>query len=81
MNRIKLENVTPSKVSHSELKAKLESSRFKPEILRKRLFNDYTKIIYFVDELDLLGAYEYVYFLEEALIITGESLPNGICYF
>lgn len=32
----------------------------KPEILRKRLFNDYTKIIYFVDELDLLGAYEAV---------------------
>ncbi|XP_023744994.1 endoribonuclease Dicer homolog 3a isoform X1 [Lactuca sativa] len=134
-NRTELENVTPSashsycfyepaKVSHSELKAKLESSRFKfeaqllelqvslqsnykdtdekHEILRKRLSNDYTKIIYCLDELGLLCAYEAVkiciehapkaveecdffqkscsqcfYFLEEALSIIQESLPNG----
>ncbi|KAL7588569.1 hypothetical protein Lser_V15G38263 [Lactuca serriola] len=134
-NRTELENFTPSashsycfydpaKVSHSELKAKLESSRDKfeaqlhelqvslqsnykdtdekYEILRKRLFNDYTKIIYCVDELGLLCAYEAVkifieyspkaveecdffqkicskcvYFLEEALSIIREFLPNG----
>ncbi|CAI9264561.1 unnamed protein product [Lactuca saligna] len=92
-NRTELENVTPSashsycfyepsKVSHSELKAKLESSRFKfeaqllelqvslqsnykdtdekHEILRKRLSNDYTKVVYCLDELGLLCAYEAV---------------------
>ncbi|KAI3514031.1 hypothetical protein L1887_12347 [Cichorium endivia] len=92
-NRTELENVTPSashsycfyepvKVSHSELKAKLESSKFKfeaellelqvslqtnykdtdekHEILQKRLSNDYTKIIYCLDELGLLCAYEAV---------------------
>lgn len=92
-NRTELENVTPSashsycfyepaKVSHSELKAKLESSKIKfeaqllelqvslqtnykdtdekHEILQKRLSNDYTKIIYCLDELGLLCAYEAV---------------------
>ena len=48
-NRTELENVTPSashsycfydpaKVSHSELKAKLESSRFKVNIIKIRMF-------------------------------------------
>ncbi|KAI3682095.1 hypothetical protein L2E82_50127 [Cichorium intybus] len=92
-NRTELENVTPSashsycfyepaKVSHSELKSKLESSRFKfeeqllelqvslqtnykdtnekYEILQKRLSNDYNKIVYCLDELGLLCAYEAV---------------------
>lgn len=92
-NRTELENVVPSashiylfyqpsKVSHSELKAELESSRLKfeaqliemqvslqssnkdtdekHEVLRKRLSNDYAKIIYCIDELGLLCAYEAV---------------------
>ncbi|KAJ9548492.1 hypothetical protein OSB04_021035 [Centaurea solstitialis] len=92
-DRTELENVIPSasniyhfyqpsNVSHSELKAELESvkTKFEAELvkvrvslqssckdaeekyeaLRKRLFNDYAKIIYCIDELGLLCAYEAV---------------------
>ncbi|GJY45701.1 endoribonuclease Dicer homolog 3a isoform X1, partial [Tanacetum coccineum] len=79
-----------------------KDTKEKVEILRKRLSNDHAEIIYCIDELGLLCAYEAAkiclanapkaveecdiykesclkcsYFLEQALSIIGNSLPNG----
>ncbi|GJT95514.1 luminal binding protein 5-like protein, partial [Tanacetum coccineum] len=72
-NRTELENVIPSashryriydasKILHVEVKGKLKSSRLKfkdvDRKLRKWLANDHAKIVYCIDELGFLCAYE-----------------------
>lgn len=86
----------------SSVKGNFQDTKEKLEIIRKRLSNNHAKIIYCIDELGLLCAYEAVkiclanapkaaeecdifkesclkcsYFLEEALSLIGNSLPNG----